>query len=688
MKKSIFYSLLIVLLLVVAFIYTPLSELRQRSAVCRVTVESYFALPLADGDTLYLSTTPQTAHQAGITADSVVSRISQSAVWISPSGHLLTTAKANGYAPHILDGQMLYNRLQGLDTLMARRLEQLCSEVYELDYYADRHSVVDDGYNEVMGYRTYIQGLLHYIDSTHSRLQQALKQSAGCAKLCQHIEIQPVGQQSTEEGFEVHRADSLLLLQTVQTALPTGASYLPLAVDFRPAAAHHLVAYNDWGNLNLSDSAWVLYEEAPQLPASAGGAWVNRSGQLCGLSLEGQVQSLTAFLHPAGWSTPLSWLWAWNAVPRWAAERPTTWRGPAVPCVNLTLADSSAYIGQTRKDEVTGMTQRHGHGAWQQLDGTVLQGKWAADTLVYGQRIDSVGTYEGTFNARLQAEGLGSYQAKAYEFYFGEWKNGLRQGWGFSSRPGELIHSGVWRKGKFRGERVVYTADRVYGIDISRYQHEVKGRVHGIDWKNLRITYLAKDRPVQGEVDYPVSYVYIKSTQGDDILNRYYKNDSRQARKHGIPVGSYHFFSTKMSGAKQAAHFLKHSKVLENDLPPMLDVEPSDRRVARMGGDEELIRQMKIWLQIVERATGKRPVIYSYQRFIDEHLAQSPELLHEYPVWVARYGVYKPYYRLLHWQLSPTGHVQGIQGEVDINVFNGTKEQFRDYLHSMTQTEP
>jgi lysozyme len=44
------------------------------------------------------------------------------------------------------------------------------------------------------------------------------------------------------------------------------------------------------------------------------------------------------------------------------------------------------------------------------------------------------------------------------------------------------------------------------------------------------------------------------------------------------------------------------------------------------------------------------------------------------------YGEFKPYVHLLHWQLTPYGRVRGIRTEVDVNVFNGNKEEFAKYV--------
>ncbi|MFW5548055.1 MAG: glycosyl hydrolase family 25, partial [Bacteroidales bacterium] len=51
----------------------------------------------------------------------------------------------------------------------------------------------------------------------------------------------------------------------------------------------------------------------------------------------------------------------------------------------------------------------------------------------------------------------------------------------------------------------------------------------------------------------------------------------------------------------------------------------------------------------------------------------------EYDVWIARYSEFKPFVHLLHWQLTYRGRVSGITGDVDINVFNGNREQFNEY---------
>ena len=264
--------------------------------------------------------------------------------------------------------------------------------------------------------------------------------------------------------------------------------------------------------------------------------------------------------------------------------------------------------------------------------GRVVAGIWEADTLVSGSRTDCGGEYVGQFDRRMRASGHGHY----------------------------AMH------------------------DISRYQHGRGRRYYPIHWRQLRITDLGRlsKKDISGQVDYPVSFVYIKSTEGSTIRNRFYRADYLQARRNGIRCGAYHFFSVRSTARAQARHFLRNSYFRSGDLPPVLDVEPTDRQIAQIGGIDELFRRVRTWMNIVRRRTGVRPILYVNQRFVNKYLGLAPDIKQNYNVWIARYGEYKPDIKLVFWQLSPDGRVSGIHGDVDINVFNGYQEQFDRFLET------
>ena len=211
------------------------------------------------------------------------------------------------------------------------------------------------------------------------------------------------------------------------------------------------------------------------------------------------------------------------------------------------------------------------------------------------------------------------------------------------------------------------------------------GKKYNIDWKRLRISHLGNisKKTINGDVNYPISFIYIKSTEGASLLNPFYRKDYVAARAHGYKVGSYHFFSTLTPATLQARQFLKNSYVKSGDLPPVLDVEPTKAQIQKMGGVGVLLARMRIWLRMVEKETGKRPIIYVSQTFVNRYLSKATDIKQKYQVWIARYGEYKPDIKLVFWQLCPDGRVTGIRGHVDINVFNGYHDSFKQFISNL-----
>ena len=341
----------------------------------------------------------------------------------------------------------------------------------------------------------------------------------------------------------------------------------------------------------------------------------------------------------------------------------------------------ASAIGMLRLSSIA----RQGLGIERDTMGRVYLALWRCDTLFMGLRFDPKGVYAGHFNASMQAEGHGAYRSVDGSYYEGHWQADQREGFGFFVNT-TILQAGTWRKDKFFGEHIQHTSDRIYGIDISRYQHEKGRKRFGINWSNLRVTHLGRriKGNITGEVDYPVRFVYIKSTQGTSIRNRYLMTDYAAARKRGLAVGTYHFFSTVQSGRAQANYYLTHTLFKKGDLPPVLDIEPTNKQINKMGGTAALLREIRTWIAMVERRLHVRPILYVNQRFVNEHLIQAPDLLSDYQIWIARYGEYKPGIHLALWQLSSDARVSGIQTEVDVNVFNGYEQQWQEFLEEET----
>ena len=306
----------------------------------------------------------------------------------------------------------------------------------------------------------------------------------------------------------------------------------------------------------------------------------------------------------------------------------------------------------------------NGKGIARDWRGRIISAQWDADTVVYATRIDEQGIYKGQMDTFLQACGQGIMDEWDGCHKEGFWQDDQVHGFAFDSSPNHQLRVGEWKTGKFLGEKLKYTTERIYGIDISRHQHEKGRKRYGIDFSKLRITSLGKRH----------------DTEGTTVRNRYFMTDYMKAKKQGIHVGAYHFFSLKSSAELQARYFVNHTLFRKGDFPPVLDVEPTDAQIRKIGGSDALMNRIRIFMQIVERRTGMRPILYVSQMFVNRHMANASDIKQKYNVWIARYSQYKPDVKLAYWQLCPDGRVDGITGEVDINVFNGYQDQFTEFV--------
>lgn len=138
-------------------------------------------------------------------------------------------------------------------------------------------------------------------------------------------------------------------------------------------------------------------------------------------------------------------------------------------------------------------------------------------------------------------------------------------------------------------------------------------------------------------------------------------------REHNKAFGVYHFFVPSLNAESQAKHFLKQYYPRANELPPVLDVE------SESVSDDKLIKGMTEWLEIVEKETGKRPIIYTSFHF---YKTKFKNKFKNYQFWIANYSARNDRMtndRIIHWQYSDKGGIPGIKGPVDLNF---SKQEF------------
>ena len=165
-----------------------------------------------------------------------------------------------------------------------------------------------------------------------------------------------------------------------------------------------------------------------------------------------------------------------------------------------------------------------------------------------------------------------------------------------------------------------------------------------------------------------VEVVYIKATEGttyqDPWLNIHYAG----AKGVEIQTGFYHFLVGTSQPESQAHNFYNQIKDKKNDLLPCLDIETTGYNVA-----DYTLRFLKKFKEL----SGMSMVIYTGAYFSRDNLPL--EIKQNYPLWLAHYGV-EPWKSnlvtlagftiLAGHQYTEKGHINGINTNVDMNVFN------------------
>ena len=197
----------------------------------------------------------------------------------------------------------------------------------------------------------------------------------------------------------------------------------------------------------------------------------------------------------------------------------------------------------------------------------------------------------------------------------------------------------------------------IHGIDISHYQEN-------IDWERVRNASLDNA---------PITFVIIKATEGVSLMDENFNENFYEVKRNDFVRGAYHFFVPDVDAASQARFFLKQVHLEAGDLPPVLDVE----KVGSLT-PQQLRKAVKTWLDVVENRYKVKPIIYTGYKFKLQYL--DDPVFDDYPYWIAHYYVEQLAYKgkWNFWQHTDCGKVDGIKGDVDCNIFNGTYQQLME----------
>ena len=95
----------------------------------------------------------------------------------------------------------------------------------------------------------------------------------------------------------------------------------------------------------------------------------------------------------------------------------------------------------------------------------------------------------------------------------------------------------------------------------------------------------------------------------------------------------------------------------------------------------ELVKRVKIFIAEIEKHYKVKPILYSNISFIEDYLADD---FTNYKFWIAHYYedelLVEESIHWLFWQHSDRAGIFGCSAPVDVNVFNGDKNDFRKIL--------
>lgn len=198
----------------------------------------------------------------------------------------------------------------------------------------------------------------------------------------------------------------------------------------------------------------------------------------------------------------------------------------------------------------------------------------------------------------------------------------------------------------------------LYGIDISSWQE-------GID-----IRAISKQ----------CHFLIAKCTDGTYFKDEPFEQYMSAAKENEMLLGMYHY-AENQSAAKQAEYFYNNSKAWLGLALPVLDLEESS-----IENWESFARE---FCSTYKQLSGVQPIIYISNGYTERF---SKEFAKQYKLWVAEYWysdtknfqrlhyadwpICSPWNDALLWQFSSSGRLIGFNGNLDLDYFDGTKEDW------------
>lgn len=198
-----------------------------------------------------------------------------------------------------------------------------------------------------------------------------------------------------------------------------------------------------------------------------------------------------------------------------------------------------------------------------------------------------------------------------------------------------------------------FTGKTKAGIDVSKWNGD-------IDWDR------AKTAGVQFAI---VRAGYRGSSTGSLVQDICFEANMKGAASADVPVGVYFFTqaTNEVEAVEEASAVLEWIKEYEITYPVFIDTEGAGGNGRADGLDVDTRTLVCDAFCRTIRGGGYQAGVYASRNWYDHNL--QTRRLEDYYIWLAEYRsvpLYQGYYRM--WQYSSKGHVDGIEGNVDMNI--------------------
>lgn len=188
------------------------------------------------------------------------------------------------------------------------------------------------------------------------------------------------------------------------------------------------------------------------------------------------------------------------------------------------------------------------------------------------------------------------------------------------------------------------------GIDVSRWQENIDFEAV----KNAGVQFVIMRLGINSDIDKDIS------------VDSYYANNIRMAKEAGLKVGVY-VYSSATSIDKAIEHAKWTLEILDGeqlDFPIAYDWENWSKFRKYEISIHDLNETYKAFAKTISTG-GYEAMLYS-SKFYLENIWDTKE---DYPVWLAHYTNETDYEgKYIMWQMSNIGRVNGINGDVDIDI--------------------